>query len=163
MATSQSACQDATVSRTCTSGPLPARTPTMSMNDIPIQLSPAQSEAQDILSHLLSRLKEPESKYYTRYGEWVERHPRLDDFCFRCIRPQVWSYLNGRWSLDAYVKFCYTVYLSIVVYCTLPASSSHLAPSRAQSTTERAIATSTCVKGLCSFYMNKNFEPLDLA
>ncbi|XPS74861.1 hypothetical protein M3J09_006976 [Ascochyta lentis] len=71
------------------------------MNDLPAQLSPAQIEAQQILKHLLSKLKDPESKYYGRYGKWVERHSRLDDFCFRCIRPQVWSYLNGRWSLDA--------------------------------------------------------------
>jgi hypothetical protein len=71
------------------------------MNDLPSQLSPAQVEAQQILKHLLSKLKEPSSKYYTRYGKWIERHPRLDDFCLRCIRPQVWSFLNGRWSLDA--------------------------------------------------------------
>jgi hypothetical protein len=72
------------------------------MNDALLQLSPAQVEAQQILRHLLSKLKEPESKYHGKYGKWVERHPRLDDFCLRCIRPQVWSYLNGRWSLDAY-------------------------------------------------------------
>ena len=71
------------------------------MNDLPSQLSPAQLEAQQILQHLLSKLKDPESRYYARYGRWLERHPRLDDFCLRCIRPQVWTYLNGRWSLDA--------------------------------------------------------------
>ncbi|KAF2632108.1 hypothetical protein BU25DRAFT_325384, partial [Macroventuria anomochaeta] len=76
-------------------------TTTSRMNDLPSQLLPAQIEAQEILRHLLSKLKEPESKHYVRYGKWVERHPRLDDFCFRCIRPQVWSYLNGRWNLDA--------------------------------------------------------------
>lgn len=74
------------------------------MNDIPAELSPSQIEAQGILRHLLSRLKDPDSKYYARYGRWLNRHPRLDDICFRCVRPQVWSYLNGRWSLDAYVQ-----------------------------------------------------------
>lgn len=76
---------------------------TSRMNDLPIQLTPAQVEAQEVLKHLLSKLKDPESTYYSRYGKWVERHPRLDDFCFRCVRLQVWTYLNGRWSLDAYV------------------------------------------------------------
>ncbi|KAJ8110583.1 hypothetical protein OPT61_g6610 [Boeremia exigua] len=46
-------------------------------------------------------LKDPESRHCARYGRWAERHPTLDDFCLRCVRPQVWSYLNGRWSLDA--------------------------------------------------------------
>lgn len=73
---------------------------TSKMNDLPAQFTPAQVEAQDILKHLLSQLKEPESKYYARYNKWVDHHPRLDDFCFRCIRPQIWPYLNGRWSLD---------------------------------------------------------------
>ena len=76
-------------------------TSTSRMNDLPSQLSPPQLEAQQILQHLLSKLKDPESRYYARYGRWLERHPRLDDFCLRCIRPQVWTYLNGRWSLDA--------------------------------------------------------------
>lgn len=70
------------------------------MNDLPSQYTPAQLEAQDLLKHLLSKLKEPESKHYSRYGRWVERHPRLDDFCMRCIRPQVWTFLSNRWSLD---------------------------------------------------------------
>jgi hypothetical protein len=71
------------------------------MNDLPSQLSPAQTEAQRILDHLLTKLKDPESKHYHRYGRWIERHPKLNDFCLRTIRPQVWSYLPGRWSLDA--------------------------------------------------------------
>ncbi|KAF1930986.1 uncharacterized protein M421DRAFT_21034, partial [Didymella exigua CBS 183.55] len=71
------------------------------MNDLPTQFTPAHVEARTILKHLLSSLEEPESKHYARYGKWVERHPGLDDFCFRCIRPHVWTYLNGRWSLDA--------------------------------------------------------------
>ncbi|CAO2650618.1 Nn.00g019100.m01.CDS01 [Neocucurbitaria sp. VM-36] len=69
--------------------------------DLPRELSSAQLEAKQILAHLLNRLKETESTYYNRYGKWVERHPRLEDFCFQCIRPQVWTFLGGRWSLDA--------------------------------------------------------------
>ncbi|KAJ4991288.1 hypothetical protein SVAN01_03186 [Stagonosporopsis vannaccii] len=81
----------------------PATTPpkTVRMNDLTTQYSPAQIEAQEILRHIIASLSNPASKYYNRYCKWLERHPRLDDFCFRCIRPQVWSYLNGRWSLDA--------------------------------------------------------------
>jgi hypothetical protein len=70
------------------------------MNDLPVQFTPAQLEAQNILKHLLSKLQKPESKYHARYGKWIDRHPRLDDLCFPCIRPQVWAFLNGRWSLD---------------------------------------------------------------
>jgi hypothetical protein len=71
------------------------------MYDLPSDFTSAQLEAKKILAHLLERLKEEDSKHYPKYGKWVERHPRLDDFCFRCIRPQVWTFLNGRWSLDA--------------------------------------------------------------
>ncbi|KAL5116574.1 hypothetical protein ACEQ8H_005570 [Pleosporales sp. CAS-2024a] len=71
------------------------------MYDLPADLTTAQLEAKKILTHLLQRLKDTDSKYYPKYGKWIERHSRLDDFCFRCIRPQVWSFLNGRWSLDA--------------------------------------------------------------
>ncbi|KAJ4380634.1 hypothetical protein N0V86_003993 [Didymella sp. IMI 355093] len=70
------------------------------MDNPPARFTPAQLEAQNILKHLLSKLQERESKYHARYGKWIDRHPRLDDFCFRCIRPQVWVFLNGRWSLD---------------------------------------------------------------
>lgn len=70
------------------------------MNDLPIQLTPAQLEAQSILTHLLSKLQDSESKHHVRYSEWVARHPRLSDFCLRCIRPSVWSFLGSRWSLD---------------------------------------------------------------
>jgi hypothetical protein len=71
------------------------------MYDYPAEPTPAQSEALKIFSHLLDTLKEKDSKYYAKYGKWVERHPRLQEFCFRCIRPHVWTFLNGRWSLDA--------------------------------------------------------------
>ncbi|KAH7095856.1 hypothetical protein FB567DRAFT_460932 [Paraphoma chrysanthemicola] len=71
------------------------------MFDYPAELTPAQLEAQTILTHLLERLKAPTSKYHARYGKWLVKHPRLDEFCFRCIRPQIWAFLHGRWSLDA--------------------------------------------------------------
>jgi len=71
------------------------------MFDYPAELNNGQQEAKKILAHLLEILKEKDSKYYARYGKWVERHPRLGEFCFRCIRPQIWTFLNGRWSLDA--------------------------------------------------------------
>lgn len=70
------------------------------MFDYPAELNNAQLEAKKILYHLLQTLKAEDSKYYAKYGKWVERHPRLEDFCFRCIRPQIWTFLNGRWSLD---------------------------------------------------------------
>jgi hypothetical protein len=71
------------------------------MFDYPTEpLSLAQLESRKILSHLLEKLKEKDSRYYVRYGKWVERHVRLEEHCFRCVRPQVWTFLNGRWSLD---------------------------------------------------------------
>ncbi|KAF1911893.1 hypothetical protein BDU57DRAFT_523985 [Ampelomyces quisqualis] len=71
------------------------------MFDLPTDFSPSQLEARKILHHVLSSLKDQESKYYPKYGKWVERHSRLEDFCFQCIRPHTWTYLSGRWSLDA--------------------------------------------------------------
>jgi hypothetical protein len=71
------------------------------MYDLPIQVSPAQTEAKEILAHLLSKLQDPECIYHARYGAWVSRNPRLDDFISRCVRPSVWTFLRGRWSLDA--------------------------------------------------------------
>jgi hypothetical protein len=71
------------------------------MFDLPAEFTPAQLEAKQILAHVLSRLKERDSKYYRRYGKWVDRHARLEEFCFSCIRPHIWKYLQGRWSLDA--------------------------------------------------------------
>jgi hypothetical protein len=71
------------------------------MYDLPVEFSLAQLEAKKIIIHLIERLQDEDSKYYPKYGKWVERHPHLEDFCFRCIRPQVWTFLNGRWSLDA--------------------------------------------------------------
>jgi hypothetical protein len=71
------------------------------MFDLPQALSPAHLEAQTILTHILSQISSPDSKYYPKYGTWVERHPNLPDFCLRTIRPQVWTFLQNRWSLDA--------------------------------------------------------------
>jgi len=71
------------------------------MFDYPVDFNNAQLEAKNILAHVLTTLKEKDSKYYPRYGKWVERHPRLEEVCFRCIRPQVWTFLNGKWSVDA--------------------------------------------------------------
>ncbi|KAF1841032.1 uncharacterized protein K460DRAFT_371030 [Cucurbitaria berberidis CBS 394.84] len=77
--------------------------PASRMYDLQQELSSVQLEAKQILAHLVSKLKETDSKYYGRYGKWIERHPRqqLEEFCFRCVRPQVWAYLGGRCSLDA--------------------------------------------------------------
>jgi hypothetical protein len=71
------------------------------MSNLPTNLSLAQLEAQTTLTHLLSQISSPESKYYPRYGKWVERHPQLPNYCFRLVRPQVWTFLQNRWSLDA--------------------------------------------------------------
>jgi hypothetical protein len=51
---------------------------------------------------MLAKLKEPGSRYYSRYGKWVERHTNLDEFCFACVRPTVWTFLSKeKWNLDA--------------------------------------------------------------
>lgn len=57
--------------------------------------TPAQQEAQAILSHLLTKLQDPASKYHTRYAKWTTRHPKLEEFCFRCVRPSVWTFLSA--------------------------------------------------------------------
>lgn len=120
MTSHQSRNQNATSPPACTSN-LPLRS-TLTVNDVSVQLSTAQSEAQHVLRHLLSQLKDPGSIYYARYSKWVDRHPRLDEFCFRCVRPQVWSYLNGRWSLDAYVESSFIIRLKHAVHIVLPSS-----------------------------------------
>ncbi|KAH8727576.1 hypothetical protein GQ44DRAFT_90141 [Phaeosphaeriaceae sp. PMI808] len=63
--------------------------------------TPAQLEAKNILAYLFDKLNDQDTIYYQRYGEWIQRHPDLAKFCFQCIRPQVWTFLNGRWSFDA--------------------------------------------------------------
>ncbi|KAF1830254.1 hypothetical protein BDW02DRAFT_507998 [Decorospora gaudefroyi] len=79
----------------------PRRPIPSTMQGLPTNFSPAQHEANTILTHLLNQLQDPTQKHYPKYGDWVQRHPGLQDFCFRCIRPQVWTFLQGRWSLDA--------------------------------------------------------------
>lgn len=76
-------------------------TPESRMYDPPEELSPAQIEAKKILVHILEKLKDTDSDYYARYGRWAARHPGLSEFCFNCVRSQVWAFLDGRWSLDA--------------------------------------------------------------
>lgn len=70
------------------------------MNNVPAELSPSQLEAKQILDHLLLRLQDPDSRYHSRYAPWIQRHPRLADFCLHCVRPQVWTSLQSRWTLD---------------------------------------------------------------
>jgi hypothetical protein len=71
------------------------------MYDPPDELSPAQNEAKKILVHILDSFKDMDSKYYAKYGRWAERHKSLSEFCFQCVRPPVWAFIDGRWSLDA--------------------------------------------------------------
>jgi hypothetical protein len=71
------------------------------MEEHPEQLTAPQQEAQTTLKDLLKSLTEPNSKYYARYGKWIARHPKLDKFCFQCIRPNVWRFLDGKWDVDA--------------------------------------------------------------
>ncbi|KAF2447966.1 hypothetical protein P171DRAFT_408576 [Karstenula rhodostoma CBS 690.94] len=66
----------------------------LSMNPTPEASSPAQQEAQHILEHLLTKLQEPHSKYHTRYGKWIQRHPNLVPFCMDCVRAPVWHALE---------------------------------------------------------------------
>ncbi|KAH7414207.1 hypothetical protein DE146DRAFT_750369 [Phaeosphaeria sp. MPI-PUGE-AT-0046c] len=71
------------------------------MYDIPTELTPTQLEAKHILKHLLQKLQNSDSRHAARYSAWIARHPHLPDLCLRCVRPQVWTFLSGRWSLDA--------------------------------------------------------------
>ena len=55
----------------------------------------ATLEAQLILTELLQKLQEKDSKYEARYGEWMERAgSNLEDFLFRCLRREVLVYLH---------------------------------------------------------------------
>lgn len=64
-------------------------------------LSPSRQEALAILTHLLARLQDPASPYYARYSPWIARHPNLQAALFTTIRPQIWTLLSHRLSLDA--------------------------------------------------------------
>ncbi|ORY06525.1 hypothetical protein BCR34DRAFT_571323 [Clohesyomyces aquaticus] len=62
----------------------------------------ASREAQAILAHLLSKLQETDSKYFPRYGKWVQSHESLDEFLMRCLRPEVLRFLQlGSGTIDA--------------------------------------------------------------
>lgn len=56
----------------------------------------AGPEARNILSKLLSELKEPESRYKPRYGKWIEKNARaeLEEYIFGCLRAEVLTYLH---------------------------------------------------------------------
>ncbi|PSN72817.1 hypothetical protein BS50DRAFT_481680 [Corynespora cassiicola Philippines] len=71
------------------------------MFPFPSSLSPAQLEAHKLLAHLLATLKDPESTYYPRYGHWIVRHAALEEFLFRCVRPDVWKYLSSNRNFDS--------------------------------------------------------------
>ncbi|KAF1956169.1 hypothetical protein CC80DRAFT_548467 [Byssothecium circinans] len=80
---------------------VPAANPLPTMEDFPVSLSASQQEALEVLRRLLGKLKEPGSRYYSRYGKWVERHGKLEEFCFQCVRPSVWRFFDAKWNLDA--------------------------------------------------------------
>ena len=54
----------------------------------------AGQEARDVLSHILSKVQQPDSKYYSRYGTWIQRHQGLEDFIFECLRAEVITWLR---------------------------------------------------------------------
>lgn len=51
-------------------------------------------EARDVLSHLFSKVQQPHSKFYSRYGTWIQRHQGLEDLIFKCLRPEVLTWLR---------------------------------------------------------------------
>ena len=62
----------------------------------------AKEDARKILNHLLSKLKEPDSRHYERYGGWIEKHPGLEDFALTRLRSEVIQYLDrGARSIEA--------------------------------------------------------------
>jgi hypothetical protein len=71
--------------------------------------TPAQLEARAILAHLLTRLSQssvssPNKPHsYHRYAPWISHHgiPTLTSSVYSLIRPQIWSLLSSRLSLDA--------------------------------------------------------------
>jgi hypothetical protein len=56
----------------------------------------AAEEARSILSHLLSKLEEPEARFSSRYREWVQKHGKaeLEKAIFACLRTEVLTYLQ---------------------------------------------------------------------
>ncbi|KAF1970252.1 hypothetical protein BU23DRAFT_538232 [Bimuria novae-zelandiae CBS 107.79] len=71
------------------------------MEELPEELTPTQQEAQHVLQCTLTKLLDPRSKYCSRYSRWIQRHTNLAEFCFRCIRPQVWEALQQGLNYDS--------------------------------------------------------------
>jgi hypothetical protein len=89
--------------------PVPTRsTPSNQTNQT--AFTPAQLEAQAILTHLLSHLSQPpppeeihaKTDLYADYRSWISHHsiPTLTSTIFSLIRPQVWHILSSRLSID---------------------------------------------------------------
>lgn len=72
------------------------------MEELPDPLTPTQLQAHALLTHLLTTLQSPHSKYHTRYSRWLARHKHLPEFCLRYVRPQVWQALDRGLSYDSY-------------------------------------------------------------
>lgn len=72
-------------------------------------LSPPQLEARTVLTHLLTRLSQPKNDdtatnpRYDEYSAWINQHsiPTLTTSLYSMIRPQLWTLLSSRLSLDA--------------------------------------------------------------
>jgi hypothetical protein len=56
----------------------------------------ATQDARQVLSHLLSKLQEPDSRLHARYGPWIQKHgkPELEDSIFSRLRPEVLQFLQ---------------------------------------------------------------------
>ena len=72
-------------------------------------LTPPQLEARTILTHLLTRLSQPKdddtptNQRYDEYSAWINQHsiPTLTTSLYSMVRPQLWTLLSSRLSLDA--------------------------------------------------------------
>jgi hypothetical protein len=72
-------------------------------------LTPPQLEARTILTHLLTRLSQPKDNdtatnpRYDEYSAWINQHsiPTLTTTLYSMVRPQLWTLLSSRLSLDA--------------------------------------------------------------
>ncbi|KAI8936235.1 hypothetical protein NX059_006659 [Plenodomus lindquistii] len=84
-----------------TSTPSPPPQTTITTTPPAKPLTPSQTEAQIILSHLLTKLQDPTCKYHSRYSPYIQRHPSLPNTLYSTIRPQIWTLLSHRLSLDA--------------------------------------------------------------
>lgn len=72
-------------------------------------LTPPQLEARTILTHLLTRLSQPKNDNtatnprYDEYSAWINQYsiPTLTTSLYSMIRPQLWTLISSRLSLDA--------------------------------------------------------------